>query len=726
MLVFRFHSLTLIACLGLLTACSSGAGKTEDLTMQPPAQARREGSLLAASGLNVVPSSLQFGEQRVGTTSAAQVVTLRNTGTETLFVSDGTTTGPFAVSPAGPFTMEPGATHELSVTFSPTTRGGVDGTLTFSSNDPFTPRVTVFLSGQGVTPVEVSPVSLDFGAQRVGTTSPPLRVTIRNNGSGNLAVTNVSTSSAPFAASPTHPFTVAPGASQEVSVTFRPATEGAASGTLTLTTDDPDSPSVSISLAGQGVKPAIAVSTTSLDFGEQRVGTTSPVQRVTVRNTGSGNLVVTNVSTTSGPFAAASPTLPFIVAPGASQELSVTFSPTTEGAFSGTLTVSSDDADKPSVSISLAGTAVNPALEVSPARLVFGASNVGVSAAHQEVRFHNPGGTAVTLSSVSFSGTAALDFSAAPPAVFPVKVSPGGTVSLALRFTPGAVGSREAQATFALEGTAQGPAVVELVGEGTSPLVAVSPGRLDFGTWRRGEAVTPLALRLQNTGTGPLTLSRVTLSGADAARFSLAPVSLPLTLAPDAFVDLTVTLNPDAVRTFSATLAVESDDASHPRVEVPLSGKAVGSSLSIEPSSWDFEEVEVGSRSEPRTFTVTNVSSSPRTVDRVEAASAAFEVEAGRLLATPIAPGASATFQVFFHPESAGPASGEVRLTLREESTPDAVLAVSGTGGSKATPATGCSCDSGGGTSAAAGLALLALLALSGRRARAASSSGQR
>jgi hypothetical protein len=218
----------------------------------------------------------------------------------------------------------------------------------------------------------------------------------------------------------------------------------------------------------------------------------------------------------------------------------------------------------------------------------------------------------------------------------------------------------------------------------------------------------------------------VTLSGADAARFSLAPVSLPLTLAPDAFVDLTVTLNPDAVRAFSATLEVESDDASHPRVEVSLSGKAVGSYLAVEPSSWDFEGVEVGSRSEPRTFTVTNVSSSPRTVDHVEATSAAFEVQTGGLLATPIAPGGSASFQVLFHPESAGPASGEVRLTLREESTPDAVLAVSGTGGSPATPASGCSCNSGGGTSAAASLALLALLALSGRRARATPSSDRR
>jgi MYXO-CTERM domain-containing protein len=284
------------------------------------------------------------------------------------------------------------------------------------------------------------------------------------------------------------------------------------------------------------------------------------------------------------------------------------------------------------------------------------------------------------------------------------------------------VGARQAQATFTLEGTAKATAEVELEGQGTSSLVAVTPDRLDFGAHRLGDASVPLTLQLQNTGTGPLTLSRVELTGADAARFSLAPVTLPFTLAAGASRELTVTLNPDAARTFSATLVVESDDASRPRVEVPLSGKAVSSSLAVEPLSWDFGTATLGSRSEPKTFTVTNVSSAPRTVDRVQSTSAAFEVEAGGLQATTLAPGASATFQVFFHPEAAGPTSGEVRLTLRGESTPETVLAVSGTGRSvQSIPGTGCSCNSGGGTSAAAALGLLALLALSGRRARATS-----
>jgi hypothetical protein len=393
------------------------------------------------------------------------------------------------------------------------------------------------------------------------------------------------------------------------------------------------------------------------------------------------------------------------------------------GAFSSTLTLTSDDPDKPTVSIALAGTAVNPALELSPTRLVFGASNVGVSAAPQEVRFHNPSDRALRISSVSFSGTAALDFTAVPPGSFPLTVSPGTTVALPLRFTPRAVGARQAQATFAFEGTAQASAAVALEGEGTSPLVAVTPDRLDFGTGRLGDTFASLTLQLRNTGTGPLTLNRVALSGADAARFSLASFTQPFTLAPGASRELTVALDPDAARAFSALLVVESDDASHPRVEVPLSGKAVSNYLAVEPQSWDFGTVSVGNQGEPRTFTITNVSSAPRTVERVESTSTAFDVQAGELQAATLAPGASATFRVGFRPEASGTASGEVRLTLRGETTPDMVLAVRGMGRViEAIPGSGCSCNSGGGTGLAAVLALLALLASSGRRARSTAS----
>jgi MYXO-CTERM domain-containing protein len=604
------------------------------------------------------------------------------------------------------------------VTFSPTARGSIEGTLVLSTNDPTTPRFTVLLAGQGVTPFEVSPSMLDFGEQHVNTLSPSRQVTIRNTGDGPLVITGVTTTGRFATSSPSGTITLEPGTHLALPVTFSPDSVGSFSGVLTLTTNDPTFPSLSIPLTGQGVKPMLRVSPTSLDFGEQRVGTTSPVRRVTVSNIGTGSLVITHLSLTSGPFAF-SPTVGSItLTPNTSQELSVTFSPTTAGAFSSTLSLTSNDPDRPSVSIALAGTAVNPDLELTPSRLDFGASNVGTSAALQEVRFHNPSDLALRISSVSFSGTAAADFSAVPPGSFPLTVSPGGTLSLPLRFTPGAVGARQAQATFTFEGTARASAAVELQGEGTSPLVAVTPDRLDFGTRRMGEAFASLSLQLRNTGTGPLTLNRVALSGADAARFSLASVTQPFTLAPGASRELTVTLEPDAVRTFSATLVVESDDASHPRVEVPLSGKVVSGYLAVEPTSWDFGRVSVGADSPPRTFTVTNASSSPRTVDSVQSTSAAFKVEAGELQAATLAPGASASFRVLFQPETAGPASGEIRLTLRGESTPDAVLAVTGAGREIVPLPAGCSCSGGGSTSAAAALGLLALLALSVRRTR--------
>ncbi|HEX5749024.1 MAG TPA: choice-of-anchor D domain-containing protein [Archangium sp.] len=723
-LVLRLHSLSILVALGLLTACTSGAPAAEDVPSQPSSHVLQRAPLRMPPTLQLFPSSLDFGAQEVGTTSAPQMATVRNTGSDPLYLGDGSITGPFLVSPSGPLTVPPGATQELSVTFKPTTEGSSSGTLVYSSNDPFNSRVTLFLAGQGVPPIEVSPTSLDFGEQRVGTTSASRSVTIRNASSASFTVTGISTT-APFAVSAAStPFTLAPGASRVVSATFNPTTAGSVSGTLTLSTDAPSSPSVSIPLAGRGVKPTLSVSPSSLDFGEQRVGTTSASRSVTVRNTGTSALALSALTLSSGAFSLSPTTIPLTLEPGTSREFALTFSPTSVGAFTGTLGLTSDDPDAPSASVPLAGVGVEakPELEVSSSRLDFGASNVGSSDVLRELRFRNPGDTAVTLASATIDGTAALDFTLGASVSFPLTISAGATVTLSPSFSPRAVGSREARATFGLEGAAQDSVEVVLVGEGTSPLVAVTPGRLDFGTWRVGDTVAPLSLRLQNTGTGPLTVPTVALGGADGARFTLSLPSLPLTLAPGAFLDVPVTLTPDAVRTFSATLGVESDDASQPRVEVPLVGKAVASALSLESTSWDFGSVAVGTRSEPRTLTVTNVSSTPRTVARVQSTSAAFEVEG--LQGNTLEPGASATFRVLFHPEAAGVVSGEVRLTLQGESTADAVLAVNGTGTTTSSvPVSGCSCNSGGGTGMAASLALLALLALSGRRTRGAARS---
>ena len=100
--------------------------------------------------ISVSPTSLAFGDVTVGSTSAAQSVTVSNTGrADLVFTSFGTSNGVFAYTENCPGTLAPAATCTISVTFTPAATGTATGALTIVSNAANTPNATVALSGTG-------------------------------------------------------------------------------------------------------------------------------------------------------------------------------------------------------------------------------------------------------------------------------------------------------------------------------------------------------------------------------------------------------------------------------------------------------------------------------------------------------------------------------------------------------------------------------------------------
>lgn len=106
------------------------------------------GTGLAAPALSLSPSNLTFSSQAVGTVSAAQSVTLTNSGTAVLNITSITTSGNFSESGSCGQTLAVAATCTVNVTFSPATAGSIAGTLTISDNAPGSPQV-VTLGGLG-------------------------------------------------------------------------------------------------------------------------------------------------------------------------------------------------------------------------------------------------------------------------------------------------------------------------------------------------------------------------------------------------------------------------------------------------------------------------------------------------------------------------------------------------------------------------------------------------
>jgi Family of unknown function (DUF6519)/Abnormal spindle-like microcephaly-assoc'd, ASPM-SPD-2-Hydin len=149
--------------------------------------------------------------------------------------------------------------------------------------------------------ISVSPASLDFGNQLVGSASSAQSVTVTNN-TAEPVTTSISISPAgDFAETDTCGGTVGANSSCTISVTFAPTAQGSRAAAMTITAGDS---SYVIALTGNGVSPALTASPGALNFGFHTQNTTSAPLTVTVTNSGNAPLSVMSISTTSSVFTA--------------------------------------------------------------------------------------------------------------------------------------------------------------------------------------------------------------------------------------------------------------------------------------------------------------------------------------------------------------------------------------------------------------------------------------
>ncbi len=202
----------------------------------------------------LTPTSLSFPTQLVNTTSAAQNVTLMNTGTATLTITNISTTGNFASSNTCGSSVPAGGSCTISVTFTPTGSGVRSGKLSVTDNASGSPQ-TVSLSGMG-TVVSVSPSSLNFGNQTVGTTSAPQTVTVTNDGTTSINIAKISFAGGDpgdFAQTNNCGASLGASSSCAINVTFTPHAKGARFSTLGIYDNGGGSPqAVPVSGTGTG------------------------------------------------------------------------------------------------------------------------------------------------------------------------------------------------------------------------------------------------------------------------------------------------------------------------------------------------------------------------------------------------------------------------------------------------------------------------------------------
>ncbi len=368
-------------------------------------QADLSGTGVASGAVTLSPSPLSFGSVEIGS-SQLLPVTVANASASIVPITSLTMSGPFAIATnsCGTSTLAAGADCQIQVSFNPVSAAAATGTLTFIDGAG-TQSIELVGTGLSAPTDTVSPSSLTFAATQVGLASSPQSVTLTNSGGVQLTAISVSATSG-YEVSNGCTTQLAANSSCAFQVTFAPTAAGSQKGTLTvvdlLRTQ-------TIPLSGTGLAPGvIAVSPTSLTFGNQQPDKASVPQTVTVIN--SGGAPIANLDFALAGLAATNYSLGAVtcgasLAANASCNAQVIFTPLATGPVSAALNISSSTLGVNAVSVPLNGSgSISNGVTINPGQIAFGVLGVGQSSPAHSVTITNS--TSNAIASLSLAATA--------------------------------------------------------------------------------------------------------------------------------------------------------------------------------------------------------------------------------------------------------------------------------------------------------------------------------
>lgn len=673
----------------------SAALEIGDDAASSPQSVALSGGGLASPQVQLAPATLTFGATQAGDDSAAQTVTLTNTGAGTLHLS----AIRFAGADASDFTrtttcdsgagLNAGGSCTVDVVFAPHAPGSKTATLAFDDDAPGTPQSVALAGSATAAPgpsASFSPTSLSFPSQAVGAAAAPQTVAVTNTGQGAMSIGGISivgANAGDFAQTNDCPASLASGATCSVSVTFTPGAGGSRGASLSVSDNAPGSPHT-VSLTGVGTAAGTYLSENfesgSLAQWDRLSSSDSTVALdSSVSNSGSSGVRFTNNSNdqssrlfanlANGPEAQSYTRFCFRIGPGLTEGMElangrainatyplgirrweIVYNPVTKGlegyffndaldrldmyaanglvvtgrwycaelyldesaaghaqlwldgvsvgSVDGDLstpdpysrlylwnqpgagTVWFDDVQVADAPIGPTGAGAaslpGPQASMSPASVGFGSQSNHTTSAAQTVTFSNTGESSLTIGGVSTTGANAGDFAQTNDC--PATLAAGASCSASVTFRPSAVGARSASLAFA--DTAPGsPHTVALSGTGEaadSATTTFSPTSLSFGEQTVGTHATAQAVTVTNTGTLPMSIAAITITGANATEFgqgSDCPANSDM-LAVGASCTIYVSMSPAGSGVRSATLSVAGNAANSPAA-VALDGVGV-------------------------------------------------------------------------------------------------------------------------------------------------------
>jgi len=259
--------------------------------------------------------------------------------------------------------------------------------------------------------------------------------------------------------------------------------------------------------------PAVSLTPSALEYSSLQIGTTSTSQQVLLRNMGSTSLTIAT-SQMSGDFAETGNCGTSVPAAGSCQ-FSITFTPTTAGSRTGSLSITDDTAGSPHI-VTLTGTGVGAVAHFSASSVTFPGMPVGSSSTAQTVTLTNQGDTTLNITNMQVSG----DFSQTNNCGSTLGAAASCTFNLT--FTPTASGSRTGALTIT-DSAAGSPQSLPLAGSGVDFSLTSSSSSATVNAG--GTASYTLTL----TPVGGTFSSNITVTCSGAPQFStcnLVPVAV--------------------------------------------------------------------------------------------------------------------------------------------------------------------------------------------------------
>ena len=530
-----------------------------------------------------LPSSVMSPDIAVNQTSTA-MFQIQNTGGSPLVVDPMTFPAPWSGTSgcAAGCTVGSGGTASVGFTFTPPDwqPDPYTNSLTVTSNATNMPSANVMLTGTGrgatldVTEPEVTlPNNLIIDFRRIAR-GPPAELPLRVYADGNIGTINAQLTAlaAPFSAMPTMlgmdaqtegTFLVRCG-----SPTALPPTER----TITIQSNAYSiTPATVVTLKCEVLDTQVTINPTTFPFDEVRVNTGAVTKPFTIKNEGTSPATVSAIR-----LSGSSPVLDLdysgtgVLAPGEEITGTLTLTPSVETEVKLDLVV---EVDGLMPAYPVTGKVVRPAAKITPTSLELGTVCIGTQASGEVVV------TNIGTATLAMAMPPTMDMAFIPfyDTIYPYQLMADRMVSTEVRPASSSAGPKEGTLTWEVDASLPPfsvPVSLETIGEGT----AISPGKVELGTWDVGQRSPDRVIRLENCSMAPVEIVHrgVVATRGRADSWDVRPKTDARVLGPHDTMLITVAFVPTEAGVHRAEVSLEIDGQQR---LVPLEAEGIGQIL---------------------------------------------------------------------------------------------------------------------------------------------------